>query len=167
MKMSKTAYLFLFLACLALAPPITFAQTPAIRFEQLDSMQRSDKRHVVVFLHTSWCRYCSIMENTTFKNKEVLNLLHQNFYFVSLDIETKNDIFFRGYNFKYQPTGINLGVHELAKELGTINGALAYPAICILNDENEIIFQREGYISAKEFLPILKLLNEKTIGRME
>jgi hypothetical protein len=34
------------------------------------------------------------MKNTTLKNVEVMKLLQQNFYFVSFDIETKNDIFF-------------------------------------------------------------------------
>ncbi len=138
---------------------LSFAQIKTTQFEQLDSLLKEEKRPVVVFLHTSWCTYCSTMKNTTFINEGVVELLNQKFYFVSLDIEEKNDISFRGHTFKYKPTGSTTGVHELAEQLGTINGELAYPGTCFLNADCEIIYQREGYIQSKELLNILKKIN--------
>ncbi len=135
---------------------LSFAQMQEVRFEQLDSVQKTEKRPVVVFLHTSWCKYCGTMKNITFKNEDVIKLLNQKFYFVSLDIEEKRDIPFRRYTFRYKPTGAGTGVHELAEQLGTINGQIAYPSICFLNADNEIIYQREGFVAAKDFLSILK-----------
>jgi len=139
-------------------PLLVFAQFKHFSFEQLDSLQKIEKRPVVVFLHTSWCKYCGTMKNTTFKNDEVIKLLKQKFYFVSLDIEEKKDIHFRGHTFRYKPTGNNTGVHELAGQLGTINGQLAYPSICFLNADYEIIHQQEGYMPAKKLLYILNQL---------
>lgn len=98
------------------------------------------------------------MKNTTFKNDEVINGLNQKFYFISLDVEEKQDIRFRGHTFTYKPTGANTGVNELAEQLGTINGELSYPAICFLNAEYKIINQQEGYLAAKGFLSILNKL---------
>jgi len=160
MKELKTHLFFLLLAATMLKPQISFTQIANVQFEQLDSLQMLEKKPVVVFFHTSWCKYCDIMKNTTLKNVEVIKLLQQNFYFVNFDIETKDDIFFREHFFKYRPTGIRTGVHDLAKELGTINGEIAYPGICILNNKNEIVFQHEGYLSANAFLSILDQIKE-------
>ena len=148
----------LFLGTNLFLPSQSFAQIKKVQFEQLDSLQKTEKRPVIVFLHTSWCRYCGTMKNTTFKNDEVLKLINQKFYFVSLDIEEKRDITFRGYAFKFKPTGTNTGVHELAEKLGTINGQLAYPGVSFLNADYEIIYQKEGYVAPKQFLSILKQL---------
>ncbi len=135
----------------------SFAQIKNVQFEHLDSLQKIEKRTVVVFFHTSWCRYCGTMKNTTFKNNEVIKALNQKFYFVSLDIEEKKDITFRGYIFKFKPTGTNTGVHELAEQLGTINGQLAYPGVCFLNTNFEIIYQHDGYASARQLINLLQM----------
>lgn len=137
---------------------LSFAQIKKFQFEQIDSLQKINKKPVVVFLHTSWCKYCGTMENTTFKNADVIKLLNQKFYFVALDIEEKSAIPFHGHTFKYKPAGANTGVHELASQLGTINGQLAYPALCFLNADYEIIYQQQGYVQIKKFLEILKKL---------
>jgi thioredoxin-related protein len=136
-------------------PLLVFAQFKHFSFEQLDSLQKKEKRPVVVFLHTSWCKYCGTMKNTTFKNNEVIKALNQKFYFVSFDIEEKRNINFRGYTFRYKPTGTGTGVHELAEQLGTINGQIAYPSICFLNADYEIIYQHNEFISASQLQVIL------------
>lgn len=151
-------YIIVLLVASMLLPQVSFSQVQTVQFKNLDSLQRKERRPVVVFLHTSWCKYCGTMKNTTLKNKEVADLLNQKFYYVSLDIEEKSDIAFRGYTFKYKPTGANTGVHQLAEQLGTINGQIAYPGICYLNADYEIIHQQEGYVPPKEFLKILKSL---------
>lgn len=135
-----------------------FAQIVPVTFEQLDSLQNREKRPVVIFVHTSWCKYCSTMKNTTLKNNEVVNVLNQRYYFVSLDAEEKADIRFRGHIFRYKPTGANAGLHELAEQLGMMNGELSYPSLCFLDADYGIIFQQQGYLSAKQLLPVLKQL---------
>lgn len=137
----------------------SFGQMSPVGFEQLDSLQKQGERPVVVFLHTSWCKYCSTMKNTTFKDKEVQELLNQKFYFVCLDIEERKAISFRGHIFKYKPTGTTSGVHELAEQLGSIEGELTYPTTCFLNADYEIVFQHQGFIQAKELLGILEKLD--------
>jgi thioredoxin-related protein len=135
---------------------ISFSQVKEVSFEQLDSLEKKEKKPVIIFLHASWCTYCSMMQHTTLKHAAVVKLLNQYFYFVSLDIEEKRDIRFQGHTFSYMPTGVNTGIHQLAEQLGTFNGQLAYPGLCFLNAGYEIIYQREGYIGAKEFLKIVE-----------
>jgi thioredoxin-related protein len=155
MRMYKNAALVL---TSILMVQFSFGQIKKVKFEELDSLQKVQKRPVVVFLHTSWCKYCILMENTTFSAKKVEELLNQNFYFVSLDVEERHAISFQGHIFKYKPTDTTTGVHELAEQLGFINGQLAYPSTCFLNENYEIIYQKEGFIDATKFTEMLTKL---------
>lgn len=157
--MRARKHIFIVIAMILVAQ-LSFAQAMEVRFEQLDSLQKREKRPVVVFLHTSWCKYCGTMKNTTFKNEEVIRTINQKFYFINLDIEEKKDIKFRGHTFKYKPTGTNTGINELAEQLGTINGNISYPSICFLNADYEIIYQRQGYVASKDLLSILMQLKK-------
>lgn len=125
------------------------AQDYALTFEGLDSLKKKESRPVVVFLHAPWCNFCENMKQTTFKSPEVKKLLLEDFYFVSFDGESKEDVTFLGNTFKYKPTGANTGMHELAEQLGTKNGTVSYPTVTFLNEKYEIIYQYDGYISAK------------------
>lgn len=100
------------------------------------------------------------MQNTSLKNQEIIHRLNQDFYFVSLNAEEKNDIQFAGKTFQFKPTGRNTGVHELAITLGEINGKINYPSLVLLNPKNEIIFQYQGFITTAELKNILKISTE-------
>jgi thioredoxin-related protein len=160
MKKKCNYGLALLFTLLVLISQVSFSQIKYVTFQQLDSLQKIEKKPVAVFLHTSWCKFCGTMKNTTFKDTEVVNFLNQDYYFISLDIEEKRNITFRGYTFKYKPTGANTGIHALAEQLGTINGQIAYPSLCFLSSENEIIYQKEEYISPKHLLSILTQLKK-------
>jgi thioredoxin-related protein len=140
--------------------PSGFAQLKTYSFEQIDSLQRNQNRKIIVFIHTDWCKYCQAMKNTTFKNKEVIKTLNENFYFITLNAEEKRTISFNSRKFIFKTNGDTKGIHELADELATINNQTTYPAICVLNAQNEIVFQESNYLPAKEFLMVLNQLKE-------
>lgn len=128
-------------------------------FEQVDSLFAEEERPLVVFIHTDWCRYCKNMEQTTFRKKEVIELLNNDFYFISFDAEKeKRTITFRGYPFEYRSHGRDTGVHTLAEALGTIDGELAYPAFVVLNKDYEIIFQYNQFLDGKKMEKVLSKL---------
>ena len=156
--MSIARYLFLLLAAGCIKPVAAAGQPVVYSFEQIDSLQQKEKRGVLVFIHTDWCKFCRNMEQTTFRDGEVVALLNRQFYFVSLDAEVRRDISFHGSTFQYKPSGANTGLHELARELGTFDGQVSYPTICILNADYEIAFQYNQYLSAAELLAVLKKL---------
>ncbi|MET3028853.1 thioredoxin family protein [Flavobacterium sp. UW10123] len=137
-----------------------FCQLKSRTFEEVDSLQQIQKRKTIVFIHTDWCQFCQRMKATTFKDQEIIEKLNSDFYFIDFNAEEKRDITFANHTFKYKPSGNNVGVHELALQLGTINNQIAYPILCVLNDKNEIIFQYNIYLSAKEFKVLLEKLKE-------
>jgi thioredoxin-related protein len=133
-----------------------FSQLHLSKFEEIDSLQKVEKRNIIVFIHTDWCKYCTAMQSKTFNNEKVQNEINEGFYFVSFDAEEKQKIVFNNNNFVFKPNGNNSGIHELAIQLGTINNQINYPVLCVLNDKNEIIFQHNSYLNAKQLIKILK-----------
>jgi len=100
------------------------------------------------------------MKSTTFKNQEIIQKLNSDFYFIDLNAEEKRDILFNNQVFTYQPSGNNVGINELAVQLGTINNQIVYPVLCVLNDKNEIILQYSNYLNATDFKLLLEKLKE-------
>lgn len=124
-------------------------------FEELKELQVQQTRNVVIFIHTQWCSYCKAMKVKTFEKKEVYEKLNNQYYFVEFDAESTKDIIFYERVFKFKPTGRNTGINELAEVLGSIKGKISYPTIVILNSENEIIFQHDSFLNAKDMEMIL------------
>ncbi|MCH5717454.1 thioredoxin family protein [Niabella hibiscisoli] len=143
-----------------LLPGFCLAQLKAHSFEEIEGLQKTARRHLVVFVYTNWCRYCDAMKTTVFKNEAVARTLNEDYYFVQLNAEEKKDILLNNHRFKYKPNGRNTGVHELATALATIDGKLTYPALVILNAKLEIVFQYSGWLNHKELGTVLRTVSE-------
>lgn len=154
--MKNTLLLLLVLFC---AMPSGFAQLKTHTFQEAEQLSKQNPKPIVVFVHTSWCTYCKLMENSTFKNKEVVAALNANFYFVSFDAETKEPITYQGHSFYFKTNGTNTGIHELATALATIDNQVVYPTLTILETDQSILFQQHSVIRAKEMLSILQKAN--------
>ncbi|MFV8268957.1 thioredoxin family protein [Flavobacterium sp. GT2N3] len=155
--MKNKLAILLLLSC---AIPAGFAQLHSVSFEQIDSLQTIEKRNTIVFIQTDWCQFCHAMKNTTFKNEAIVKELNSAFYFVNFNAEEKRTVVFNKTTFQFKPTGNNFGIHELAIALGTLNKQLNFPVLCVLNSENEVIFQHSGYLKPKELKLILEKLKE-------
>ncbi|WP_281636698.1 thioredoxin family protein [Flavobacterium marginilacus] len=151
--MKKVLYILLIFFC---TTPSGFAQLKTYTFEEAEKLSKEKPKPIVVFIHTSWCNYCRMMENSTFKNPEIIQLLNENFYFISLDAESRNDIQFNDHTYKFKPKGPNTGVHELATALAEIDSQVVYPAVTILQDDYSVVFQKHSFLNAKELVAILE-----------
>lgn len=136
--------------------PSGFAQLKTYTFEEAEKLSKENPKPFVIFIHTSWCKYCKMMENSTFKNQEIITLLNDNFYFISLDAESNSAIHFNSHTFKFKPNGQNTGIHELATALATIDSQVVYPTITILQSDYSIVFQKHSFLEAKELLVVLE-----------
>lgn len=149
--MQKEKIILFFLFCAFSA----FGQLKTYSFPEVENQNKTVPKPTLVFIHTTWCKYCKMMQNSTFKNQEVLRLLNEDFYFIALDAEEKSPVTFLNKTFVFKPTGNGTGVHELATELATINGEMVYPAIIVLGSNYTILFQKHSYLDSKELKAIL------------
>ena len=125
-------------------------------FEEAEKLQQEKVKPILIFIYTDWCKICHGMKRTTFKNKKVISLLNEKFYFIQLNGEEKKDITFLGKKFRYKPTGNKTGMHELAEELASIDGKTIFPTTTIINSNLEIALQIDSYIDSKSMNLILK-----------
>lgn len=147
-----------FIILIVMVMQSSFAQLKTYTFQEAELLSKENPKPIVVFIHTSWCNYCKIMEKSTLKNKEVIAQLNSNFYFVSFDAETKETITFNQNTFQFQPTGTNTGIHELATALATINKQVVYPTVTFLDVDKTIIYQQHSIISADNMMVLLQKL---------
>lgn len=152
-EMKKAFYILLIFFW---AIPSGFAQLKIYSFEEAEKLAKENPKPFVVFIHTSWCQYCKMMENSTFKNEAVIDILNQDFYFIPLDAETKTSIQFHNQKFQFVTKGNGLGIHELATALATINSKVVYPTLTILDKDYSIQVQKHSFLSAKDLAIILQ-----------
>lgn len=154
--MKKLLFLILFFGCFALCAQSKKVALKTYTFAEITEMLQQNPKPIVVFTFTNWCEICFGMKTTTFKNKEVIKLLNDHFYFVKLNAENSNDITFLGKTFRYKPSGYQSGIHELAIAFASIKGKVSYPTTTFLNSNLEITFQLNEYINSKKMYEALK-----------
>jgi len=124
-------------------------------FPEIEKLHQQNPKPIVAFVYTDWCKICFAMKKTTFTNDKIIHLLNNQFYFVKLNAEQKEDIVFFKKTFIYKPSGSKTGINELTKELASINGKISYPTTTILNSNIEIDLQIDNYIGSKNMQTIL------------
>ncbi|AYO57398.1 thioredoxin [Chryseobacterium sp. 6424] len=149
-----------FLLAFFIVPLWHAAQLKELSVNELETVQKHNPRNTVLFIHTSWCQYCKAMMKTTFRNKEVVKLLNEHFHFIPFNAEERKDVVFRGKTYRFQPSGRNTGVHELAQSFLEDKTPASYPHLFILNPAHEIIKESNGFISIAEMLRILTEVTE-------
>jgi len=73
--MKKISIIWLFLL---FAFPV-FGQLKMYSFSEVERLNKIAPKPIVVFIHTSWCKYCKLMEHSTFKNQEINSIVKVNF----------------------------------------------------------------------------------------
>tara|TARA_R110001592_G_scaffold24627_4_gene94669 strand:- start:3327 stop:3812 length:486 start_codon:yes stop_codon:yes gene_type:complete len=154
--MKKTILLIFFFGCFSTNGQSKNIALQIFRFPEVEKLQQQNSKPIVVFIYTDWCKICHGMKKKTFKNEGIISVLNDHFYFVNLNAEDKNNITFLGKAFVYKPSGTTSGMHELAKELGSIDGKISYPTTTILNSDFEIDVQVNGYANSNKMSTVLK-----------
>lgn len=129
-----------------------------VSFKELDSLQLTEKRPVVIVVYTSWCKYCELMKQTTLSDDSVSLYLNQQYYTLFLDAENKKQIAFNHKTYSFKPTGLNSGIHELAVALAGKEKVI-YPTVYILNNRLDRIAAFQGYLTARELRKHLREFN--------
>lgn len=148
------------LAICILVPSLYTSQLRLWSFSELEKEQLKNPKPAIILIYTDWCKYCKSMKKV-FEKEQISNALNQDFYTLFLNAEERQEISFLGKGFRFMPTGIKTGTHELAYTLGEINGQLSYPSLVILNSKHEIIFQYAGFIDAITLERIISKAREK------
>lgn len=101
---------------------------------------RREKKPILLVGSASWCHWCHVMDETTYRNDQVGRLLGEHFVAIRVDIDERPDIAER-------------------------YGDWGWPATILLSPEAEEIGKYRGYLDAERFLPMLRGVLDKPIGQ--
>ncbi|MDF2932314.1 MAG: thiol:disulfide interchange protein [Chryseobacterium sp.] len=149
----KNLPIFLFLM---LVPCFCLSQMKTGTFSDLGNSQKQQRKPVIIHIYTDWCSVCKIESFQLNKNKELVEMINKDFYFINFEAEkTKEKINFQGQEFDYLPNG-NSGIHELALALSKNKNQPVYPLWIVLDKNQKLVYYHEG-----EFKP--EKMKEKLI----
>ena len=126
-------------------------------FEEAVKLNETAPKKIFIDVFTDWCGWCKRMDQTTFRNEDVINYMNENYYAVKLDAEMSDTIVFAGYTYinEGEKNG-RKGTHQLAAAL--LQGRMSYPSYVFMNEKNQILTVAPGFMEAKNFLPVLKYI---------
>lgn len=128
-----------------------------ISFNQLNDSLKLKQKKVFVNFHATWCVYCKEMNRTTFKDEEVIKELNQNYYAVSMDVESKEKVIFGEQIYINKRIKKLNPIHEIAVLLASRqNKAFSLPAFILFDDNFKAKARYFQYLDKNAMLKILR-----------
>lgn len=139
------------------APRTSATKIKWYTFEEVQALNKTEKKKVFVDLYTDWCGWCKVMDKNTFADPDVIKYVNENYYPIKFNAESKESIKYLDKEYNYIANG-NRGYNELALKLS--QGQLSFPTVVFLDENLNIIQPIPGYQESDNFLMIAKYFAE-------
>ncbi|MDX2439380.1 MAG: DUF255 domain-containing protein [Desulfobacterales bacterium] len=140
----KILFFALFTSLLVAGSFQTFAMSSQVNWQSFEkglSMAEKQEKKIFLYFHADWCKYCTKMGNTTFKDSQVIDLLNKEFISIQVDSEKQPEI------------ANNYGVRGL-------------PNSWFLEKDTTKINSLPGYVDGPVFALILKYIKTDSFKKM-
>ncbi len=124
-----------------------------VSFDELPAKMREEKKPILLFFYTDWCKYCQLQKNTTFQNESVISKLNAAYYPIKINGETTKEIDFLGRKYQYQPS---TKTHEFLEQLMQQDGKFSFPTTTFITKDLSMVVKKDGYLSKEVFLELIK-----------
>lgn len=134
-----------------------FAKAPVKLYtiQEVEKLQKKKPKKVLVTFSADFCNSCAVMNKTTFVDTSIASYINKNFYLVNFKATSTDTILFK--NEKYYNTLINnFPLHTLSLKL--TNNRLAFPSLCMLDEQLNTIDVLNFYQSPEHIKPILAFI---------
>lgn len=111
-------------------------------YEEVVEASKKNPKKVFVDVYTNWCGWCKRMDQTTFKNEDVVKILNKDYYAVKLNAESDQ---------QFTQNGKTMTYRQLARSYK----ATGYPTTVYLNEDLSVIQAVPGYQQAENLEMIL------------
>lgn len=128
-----------------------------VTLEEAQKLSKKDKKPIIMDVYTAWCGPCKMLSKVTFKDKDIVNYLNENFHAVKFNAEGNKEMKFNGVAYKnpqYNPANAarRNSLHELTLKLKV----RAYPTILFFDSKGEVVRTELGYLDPKRMMPVLE-----------
>lgn len=145
----KTGFFLIMLFLFGIA-----AKSQTTGFNDALKTAKDDNKRVIVDIYTDWCGWCKKMDADAYNNKDIKELIEDNFVFVKLNAEGSNKVKFNG--------------KEMTEtDLALLFQATGYPTTVFLEPNGKIIEYKydkqsmnnlPGYFKASDYKKILQFI---------
>lgn len=147
---SKAALLFVVIAALLGSVAFYHPAPEEVKWTNFDKgleASKKENKKVIIDVYTDWCSWCKKMDASTYKDSEVAKYIAENFIAVKLNAESSSNVNFMGGSYTEQ---------QLAQGFGVTG----FPSTIFFDEKQQPITVVPGYLDGKQFLNILKFINE-------
>lgn len=151
--MKKIAFLLF-----ALFAVLSFSQVKWMTLEQAMAAQQEKPKKIFIDFYADWCGPCKIMDKNTYGHQEIANFLNENYYAVKFDAEGKESVTVFGRIFsnpEFSSGKKRNSMHDFTKFMN-VNSV---PSIVFLNEQSMPITNINGFLTAKELDPYLRIIS--------
>ena len=118
-------------------------------FEEGLAKAEAEGKDIIIDFYTDWCKWCKVMDDSTFSEPEVIQFIGENFVPIRIKADdNQKQVEFQNHT---------LTLHQLTSAFG-IKG---FPSYGFLNENAKIITVVPGYIKKDMFINILKYIHLK------
>jgi thioredoxin-related protein len=123
------------------------------KFNSSNEPNKTPPKKIFLDVYTDWCGWCKKMDQSTFIDPVIVDIMNQYYYPVKFDAEMKDTIIFNGHTFiNPNPSG-NRSTHQLAASI--LDYQLSYPSYVILDENTSRLTIYKGFKQIDDFLGIL------------
>jgi thioredoxin-related protein len=113
-----------------------------VAFAEQFKQARQDNRFVIVDFYTDWCKWCKVLDEKTYPDPKVQELLTKHFVFVKYNPENV---------ISYDFNGTKADGQEVAKSFNVTG----YPTTCFIDKDGYVVGTFAGFVPPETYVKIL------------
>lgn len=130
-----------------------------LTLEEAEAQTKINPRPIIIDVYTDWCGWCKRLDQTTYRDPQIVEFLNNHFYPVKFNAESSDTIEYQGKTYVNPRPGVKRSSHQLASVL--MPGKRSYPTSIFMDEKMQTPLIAPGYFDAKDMAPFLVFYKEK------
>ena len=126
-----------------------FANNTSINIDKLLTNKDFINKHVIVFFHMNHCPYCTRMEHSTFKNKNIQKMIKKYFVFIDINTDENTNVIFNKKKYNTKEFTDHLEINF-------------FPTTIFIDNKKDIVYTARGLRKVNKFTKILQFIQTKS-----